>query len=204
MSEKNNINNNQIPNKNEENYLLKIIETRLNRRNSSKIFCICSFILSIIYFIFGVMFLYATYVTRYFIIDPDNFWSINMKRPGLLKLQRFSAAEGMFLICSSIFSIMDNIVIYLHIIKGGLKRRLQYANYIFFFIQIMSFIFDLNGFCSYQNIIILFPLLLAYSSLNLFFSIIYFIFIKRCINAENLFLLPIERMILHKKNFHMK
>ena len=202
MSEKN-VNSKQIQNQNEKDYLSNIIEIRLNRRKICQIFCLYFFILSIVYLIFGVLFFYATYVTRYFIIDPDKFWSINMKRPGLLKLQRFCAAEGMFLVCSSLFSIMDNIVIYLHIIKGGLKRRLKYANIIFFFLQIISFIFNLYGFCSYKSIIILFPLLFSYSSLILFLSILYFIFIKRSIKVENLFLLSIKRMTLNKKNMNI-
>ena len=89
---------------------------------------------------------------------------------------------------------MDNIIIFLHIIKGGLKRRLQYANYIFFFLQLCSFIFCLYGIYIYRNIIILFPLIFGYSIFTLIASIIYFFLINRCIARENLFLLSIERM----------
>ena len=122
----------EIPSPEQEDYLPKIIDIRLSRRKSVKYFSLYFFVLNIIFILFGILFFCATYVTRYFITDPDTFWSINMKKPYLLKLQRFTAALGMYLVCSSIFSIMDNIVIYIHVIKGGLKRRLQYANYIFF------------------------------------------------------------------------
>ena len=206
MSQINNINNNNIgiPNPEEEDYIEKILNLRLTSRKSVKKFSKYSFLLKIFYFIFGLIFLCATYVTRYFIIDPDKFWSICMERQYLLKLQRFCAATGMFLVCSSIFSIMDNIVIYFHIIKGGLRRRLQYANYILFFVQIISFIFCLYGICMYKNLIILFPLIFSYASFNLIASIIYFILIKKSLNGENLFLLSIEGMIKHKKNFEGK
>jgi hypothetical protein len=117
-----------------------------------------------------------------------------MERPYLLKLQRFCAGAGMYLLCTTIFSIMDNIIIYLHIIKGGLKRRLQYANYIFFFLQLCSFIFCLYGIYVYRNIIILFPFIFGYSIFTLIAAIIYFLLINRCIARENLFLLSIDRM----------
>ena len=202
MAQLNNNNNNiGIPNPEEEDYIEKILDLRLTRRKSVKIFSIHFFILNFFYFLFGIIFLFATYLTRYFIFDPDKFWSISMERPYLLKLQRFCAGTGMFLVCSSIFSIMDNTVIYLHIIKGGLRRRLLYANYIFFFVQIISFIYCLYAICVYKNLIIIFPLLFSYSSINLIASIMYFILLKRSLNVENLFLLSIERMINHQKNF---
>ena len=133
----------KTPNPEEDDYLPKILNLRLEKRKSLNYFSLYFFILNILYIIFGILFFYATYVTRYFISDPDKFWSINMERPHLLKLHRVTAAAGMFLFCSSIFSIMDNIVIVYHIIKGGLKRRLNYANYILFFLQVFSFIFCL-------------------------------------------------------------
>ena len=178
-----------------------MLDLRITRRKSVKLFAIHFFILNFFYCIFGIIFLFATYLTRYFIFDPDRFWSISMENPHLLKLQRFCAGTGMFLVCSSVFSIMDNTVIILHIIKGGLRRRLQYANYIFSFVQIISFIYCLYAICIYKNLIIIFPLLFSYSSVNLIASIIYFILIKRSLNVENLFLLSIERMINHQKNF---
>ena len=202
MSQNNNSNKKQIdiPSPEEEDYIPKILDLRLKRRKSAKYFSIYFFVIIAFYIIFGIIFFCTTYVTRYFIYDPDLFWAINMENPNLLKLQRFSASAGMFLVCSSIFAIMDNIVIYYHIIKGGLKRRLQYANYIFFFIQVFSFIFCLYGICAYRNLIVIFPIIFSYSSFALISSIIYFIIIKRSLNVENLFLLSIERMILHQKN----
>ena len=153
----------EIPNPEQDDYLPKIIDIRLSRRKSVKYFSLYFFVLNIIYILLGILFFCATNVTRYFITDPDTFWSINMEKPHLLKLQRFTAALGMYLICSSIFSIMDNIVIYYHVIKGGLKRRLQYAHYIFFFLQVFSFIFCLYGILSYKKLIILFPIIFLYS-----------------------------------------
>ena len=191
----------ELPNPEEEDYIPKIIDIRLTRRKSVKYFSLYFFILNIIYIIFGILFFFATYVTRYFISDPDLFWSINMEKPYLLKLQRFTAGAGMYLICSSIFSIMDNIVIYFHVKKGGLKRRIQYANFIFLFLQVFSFIFCLYGILSYRIIIIIFPIIFIYSFFNLIAGIIYFMLIKRSLNVENLFLLSIERLALYQKNF---
>jgi len=183
-----------IPNPDEEDYIPRILSLRIIFRKNVKYFSIYFFILCILYFIFGICFFHATYLTRYYIFNPDEFWSYNMERPYLLKLQRFCAGAGMYLICTTIFSIMDNIIIYLHTIKGGLRRRLQYANYIFFFLQLCSFIFCLYGIYFYRNIIILFPFIFGYSIFTLIAAIIYFLLIRRCLSRENLFLLSIERM----------
>ena len=183
-----------IPNPDEEDYIPRILSLRIIFRKNVKYFSIYFFILCILYFIFGICFFHATYLTRYYIFNPDEFWSYNMERPYLLKLQRFCAGAGMYLICTTIFSIMDNIIIYLHTIKGGLRRRLQYANYIFFFLQLCSFIFCLYGIYFYRNIIILFLFIFGYSIFTLIAAIIYFLLIRRCLSRENLFLLSIERM----------
>ena len=183
-----------IPNPDEEDYIPRILSLRIIFRKNVKYFSIYFFILCILYFIFGICFFHATYLTRYYIFNPDEFLSYNMERPYLLKLQRFCAGAGMYLICTTIFSIMDNIIIYLHTIKGGLRRRLQYANYIFFFLQLCSFIFCLYGIYFYRNIIILFPFIFGYSIFTLIAAIIYFLLIRRCLSRENLFLLSIERM----------
>lgn len=124
-----------------------------------------------------------------------------METPSLLKIQRFCAGAGIYLVGSSIFSIMDNIVIFLHVIKGGLKRRLRYANYIFFFLQLFSFIFSLYGICIYRNILFIFPLMFGYSFFTLIAAIIYFMLIRRNLSQENLFLLSMERMIIHRKKY---
>ena len=183
-----------IPNPDEEDYIPRILSLRIIFRKNVKYFSIYFFILCILYFIFGICFFHATYLTRYYIFNPDEFWSYNMERPYLLKLQRFCAGAGMYLICTTIFSIMDNIIIYLHTIKGGLRRRLQYANYIFFFLQLCSFIFCLYLIYFYRNIIIFFSFIFGYSIFTLIAAIIYFLLIRRCLSRENLFLLSIERM----------
>lgn len=204
MSKNNNIidyKNMQIPNPDDEDYFPKLLNIRINFRKSVQYFSIYIFFLFIFYFIFGTYFFDATYMTRNFIFDPDKFWLHNMKKPFLLKLQKFCAAAGMYLICATSFSIMDNIVIYLLIINGGLKRKLQYANYIFFFLQIFSFIFCLYGIIVYKNILILFPLIFAFSLFSLIAAIIYFIIIRRSLSCENLFLLSIERMINQKNKY---
>lgn len=202
-----NINNNEdydqldIPNPEDEDYIPRMLSLRLILRKSVKYFSIYFFLLQTFYFIFSICFFHATYMTRNYIFDPDEFWAYNMERPHLLKLQRFCAGAGMYLICTTIFSIMDNLIIYLHIIKGGLKRRLQYANYIFFFLQLCSFIFCLYGIYAYRKIIILFPFIFGYSTFTLIAAIIYFLLIKRCLVRENLFLLSNERMIKFLKEY---
>ena len=190
-----------IPNPEEEDYIPRILSLRIILRKSVKYFSIYFFILDALYFIFSICFFHATYFTRTYIFNPDKFWSYNMERPYLLKLQRFCAGAGMYLICATFFSIMDNLIIYFHIIKGGLKRRLQYANYIFFFLQLCSSIVCLYGIYIYRNIIILFPLLFGYSIFTLNAAIIYFLLMKRSLVRENLFLLSIERMANFLKEY---
>ena len=89
---------------------------------------------------------------------------------------------------------MDNIVIYILIKKGGLKRRLQYDIYILLFLEIINIFFSLYAIWNFRNILILFPFYFMQSFISLAITIIYFILIKKCCNSENLFLLGIDRL----------
>ena len=171
--------NKQLSNekKEDENYFAKIVKIRLYHRKRVKKFSIFIFISQSIYFIFGVMFFVSAYITRFFIYDPDEFWNQMIKRPFLLKLQKFCAGGGIYLCLFSIFSIMDNIVIYILLKKGGLKRRLQYDIYILLILKV-----------------ILFSLYFIHSTFALALTIIYFILIKKSCKSENLFFLSIERL----------
>ena len=135
MLQNNNIDtkeNKQITNQVEEkeNYFEKIVNIRLYHRKKVKKFSILIFVSNSIYFILGMLLFFAAYITRFFIYDPDEFWKQIMNKPSLLILQKFSASSGIYICCFSLFSIMDNIVIYILLNKGGLKRRLYYGIYI--------------------------------------------------------------------------
>ena len=92
-------------------YLPKNLYLRLTRRYSSKYFVIYYFFIIFIKIILGVLFLNAVYVTRNYLIDPDKFWEKTLKKDKYLSLQSYCAFTGIFLICSSIFSIMNNALI---------------------------------------------------------------------------------------------
>ena len=188
--------NKQLSNKKkeDENYFAKIVKIRLYHRKRVKKFSIFIFISQSIYFIFGVMFFVSAYITRFFIYDPDEFWNQMIKRPFLLKLQKFCAGGGIYLCLFSIFSIMDNIVIYILLKKGGLKRRLQYDIYILLILEVINICFSLYSICAFRNILILFSLYFIHSTFALALTIIYFILIKKSCKSENLFFLSIERL----------
>ena len=178
----------------DENYFAKIVQIRLYHRKRVKKFSILIFISQSIYFIFGVMFFVAAYITRFFIYDPDEFWNQIMNRPFLLKLQKFCAGGGLYLCLFSLFSIMDNIVIYILLNKGGLKRRLQYDIYILLILEIINICCSLYSICCFRNILILFSLYFIHSIFALVMTIIYFILIRKSWKSENLFFLSIERL----------
>jgi hypothetical protein len=200
MLQNNNIDtkeNKQITNQVEEkeNYFEKIVNIRLYHRKKVKKFSILIFVSNSIYFILGMLLFFAAYITRFFIYDPDEFWKQIMNKPSLLILQKFSAGSGIYICCFSLFSIMDNIVIYILLNKGGLKRRLYYGIYILLIMEIINIILNLYSICCFKNILILFPIIFIYSFFSLGITLIYFILIKKSCNSENLFLLSIERLI---------
>ena len=180
--------------KERENFFLKIVDNRLYHRKKVIKFSLLIFILNSINFIFGVILFIAAYITRYFIFDPDKFWAQIIKRPSLLILQKFCAGSGIYIGFFSIFVIMDNIVIYILLNKGGLKIRLQYGIYILLILEIINFCYSLYSVCFFKSILILFPIFFVYSFFVLGISIFYFLLIRKSCLSENLFLLSIERL----------
>ena len=179
-------------------YVPKNLYLRLSRRKSAKYFIGYYFAVLIIMAIIGVLFLNSVYMTRNYIFNGDKFWEKIQKDSSLLRVQSFSAFTGVFLCCIAAFSTMNNILVVGHINAGGLKRRLQYANYVFLFFQIVLFIYSTAMLIMFTNLISLYIVLFVFSFYNLLNSIIYFLLIRRCLRRENLFMLSIRRMEAHK------
>ena len=169
-------------------YVPKNLYLRLSRRKSAKYFIGYYFAVLIIMAIIGVLFLNSVYMTRNYIFNGDKFWEKIQKDSSLLRVQSFSAFTGVFLCCIAAFSTMNNILVVGHINAGGLKRRLQYANYVFLFFQIVLFIYSTAMLIMFTNLISLYIVLFVFSFYNLLNSIIYFLLIRRCLRRENLLL----------------
>ena len=185
-------------------YMKKNLYLRLTRRYSAKYFVIYYFFIIVIKIILGILFLNSVYVTRNYIINPDKFWDKTLKNDGLLSLQSYCAFTGIYLICNSIFSIMNNSLITIHIYYGGLKRRLQYANIVFIIFQIVLFVYSFFTLIKFTNLISLFIFLFIFSVFNLLTSIIYFILVKRVLRRENLYMLSIRRMESHASEYYQE
>ena len=185
-------------------YVPKNLYLRLYRRKSAKYFIGYYFAVLIIMAIIGVLFLNSVYMTRNYIFNGDKFWEKIQKDSSLLRVQSFSAFTGVFLCCIAAFSTMNNILVVGHINAGGLKRRLQYANYVFLFFQIVLFIYSTAMLIMFTNLISLYIVLFVFSFYNLLNSIIYFLLIRRCLRRENLFMLSIRRMEAHKAEFYQE
>ena len=185
-------------------YVPKNLYLRLSRRKSAKYFIGYYFAVLIIMAIIGVLFLNSVYMTRNYIFNGDKFWEKIQKDSSLLRVQSFSAFTGVFLCCIAAFSTMNNILVVGHINAGGLKRRLQYANYVFLFFQIVLFIYSTAMLLMFTNLISLYIVLFVFSFYNLLNSIIYFLLIRRCLRRENLFMLSIRRMEAHKAEFYQE
>ena len=185
-------------------YLKKNLYLRLTRRYSAKIFVIYYFFIIVIKIILGILFLNAVYVTRNYIINPDKFWDKTFNNDSLLSLQSYCAFTGIYLICNSIFSIMNNILITIHIYYGGLKRRLQYANIVFIIFQIALFVYSIFTLVKFTNLISLFIILFIFSFFNILTSIIYFMLVKRVLRRENIYMLSIRRMESHALEYYQE
>lgn len=185
-------------------YVPKNLYLRLSRRKSAKYFIGYYFAVLIIMAIIGVLFLNSVYMTRNYIFNGDKFWEKIQKDSSLLRVQSFSAFTGVFLCCIAAFSTMNNILVIGHINAGGLKRRLQYANYVFLFFQIVLFIYSTAMLIMFTNLISLYIVLFVFSFYNLLNSIIYFLLIRRYLRRENLFMLSIRRMEAHKAEFYQE
>ena len=188
----------------EEQYVPKNLYLRLSRRNSAKCFIIYYFFILAIMIVFGALFLHSVYLTRNYIVNGDVFWEKTFKNPKMLRIQSFSAFTGVFLICVGVFSIMNNILVIGHIYAGGLKRRLQYASFVFLFFQIIVFLYSFVTIIMFTNLIVLYPIFFVFSFFNILNSFIYFLLVRRCVIRENLFMLSIRRMESHKEEFRQE
>lgn len=197
-------NKEDVPPLKEEQYVPKNLYLRLSRRQSAKCFIIYYFVIIAIMIIYGALFLHSVYLTRNYILSGDIFWERTFEHPRLLRIQSFSAFTGVLLICVGVFSIMNNILVIGHIYAGGLKRRLQYASYVFLFFQIVLFIYSFITLILFTFLIMLYPMLFMFCFFNLINSIIYFLLIRRCVIRENLFMLSIRRMESHKEEFRQE
>ena len=181
-----------------------ILYLRLSRRNSVKYFIIYYFVLLLGMTVFGILFLNSVYVTRHYIVNPDKFWKQVLEHNYLLSLQKYCAFTGIFLICLSVFLIMNNILVVVHVYYGGLQRRLQVANYIFIIFQSCLFVYSLIMLIMFKGLITLFPALFVFSILNFLSAIIYFLLLRRSYRRENPFMLSIDRMERHKNEYYQE
>ena len=181
-----------------------ILYLRLSRRNSVKYFIIYYFVLLLGMTVFGILFLNSVYVTRHYIVNPDKFWKQVLQHNYLLSLQKYCAFTGIFLICLSVFLIMNNILVVVHVYYGGLQRRLQVANYIFIIFQSCLFVYSLIMLIMFKGLITLFPALFVFSIFNFLSAIIYFLLLRRSYRRENPFMLSIDRMERHKNEYYQE
>ena len=181
-----------------------ILYLRLSRRNSVKYFIIYYFVLLLGMTVFGILFLNSVYVTRHYIVNPDKFWKQVLEHNYLLSLQKYCAFTGIFLICLSVFLIMNNILVVVHVYYGGLQRRLQVANYIFIIFQSCLFVYSLIMLIMFKGLITLFPALFVFSIFNFLSAIIYFLLLRRSYRRENPFMLSIDRMERHKNEYYQE
>ena len=181
-----------------------ILYLRLSRRNSVKYFIIYYFVLLLGMTVFGILFLNSVYVTRHYIVNPDKFWKQVLEHNYLLSLQKYCAFTGIFLICLSVFLIMNNILVVVHVYYGGLQRRLQVANYIFIIFQSCLFVYSFIMLIMFKGLITLFPALFVFSIFNFLSAIIYFLLLRRSYRRENPFMLSIDRMERHKNEYYQE
>ena len=187
---------------NKQNYIPHNLYLRLSRRQSAQCFIIYYFIIIIIMGFIGILFIRSAYLTRFYIIDGDKYWKKVSKGGMYLYIQFFNGFTGIFLICISVFSLMNNIVIILYICLGGLKIRLIYINYILLFLQVVLFIYSVSIIIIFGAVIYLYPILIVFTVFNLINSIILFVLVNRCIKAENSYLLSIKKMNIYKEEYY--
>lgn len=109
-----------------------LLRKRLQSRTSSRLFWIISMAFNICLIILCGLHFDCYYYTRKYITDGDYFWEFNIDHDLKNKAIPLSAIlTGMICILTFFFNLMNQIVIGLYIIFGGVRDRITFASKLF-------------------------------------------------------------------------
>ena len=180
-------------------YLPKLLTSRLQRRENVKKFSIVFFLYNIILLILGIFYIDASFSTRKYIGNGDEFWNFvfeNKMRPKELSLL-FSFA-GIFEILSTSFNIMNGLVILKHIFIGGLKIRLSFSIYTTTIFQVFNFGFSFFVIVRYGLVVNLNILLFILNFFHLLIAVAFFYYTRKIIRKEEDYMFPLKTLLQHK------
>jgi hypothetical protein len=185
-------------------FLPKLLFLRLTRREKAGMVGLFYMVFNFSFIVIGALFLDATWNTRSYIINGDEFWDYysvyNLQDK---EIPNNAAFSGMFTLLVGFLNFMNVLVMTLHIYFGGLKIRIQFGNFFHLFFQILLFIYAIIPVGKYKSIIILYPLLLGFAGVNMCLSLFYFLSVRRIVKRETDYMLPLN-LLNHHKNEYME
>jgi hypothetical protein len=183
-------------------YIPKLLFLRMTRRAGLKNFSFVVLAFHFAFLILGFIFIDGIWNTRKYISNGNDYWDyFKIQSLSDKEVQYYCTFSGILCLLSSAFNIMNMIVIIVHTFNGGLRARLKFCQWIHFLMQLIIFIYSFIPLIRLQGIISLFPALFAVSVVNEIFAIVLFMLIRRVVRKELDFMLSIELMDVHEKEF---
>jgi ammonia channel protein AmtB len=161
------------------------------------------FFLSFGFIAIGVLFFESnSNVYRYTAMSITEFWNFyqtnGIKTKEVPLMATFS---GIFLICIAVFNIMNFCVMLKHLMRGGLKTRLSFFNYIVLILHIALLGYSLIPFLKHGGMLFLNWALLILGGLSVINASFLFYLIIRLTKIESTYLLSITMIKKHKQEF---
>jgi hypothetical protein len=181
----------------------KSLLSRMYYRQMS-IIAVSSFMfLSLMFAGIGVLFIISiSNIHHYSAMHITDFWNFYNENDIKAKEVPLTATfSGIFLIGVAVFNLMNFIVILKHLVRGGLKMRLSFFNYIVLILHIVLLGYSLIPFVKHMGMLWLNWAILILGGLGVINAIFLFYLLNRLIRIENPYLLPISMIKKHRQEF---
>jgi hypothetical protein len=186
-----------------EKFLPKLLMTRLHFRELTTVILAFYSLFSILYLTLGVVYIDSAFDSyKYSAYRIPEFWAKynegNIKNKEIQLLASFS---GIFSICLAVFSFMCCAVMLKHILKGGLKMRLEAVNFVNIIVQSIMFGYSILPIARHPGFNLLNYILFPISAINIAATILLFVYIKRIVNSESEYLLSLGILYQHRREY---
>lgn len=164
----------------------------------------CAFIfLSLIFAGVGVLFIISnSNIYHYTAMTITDFWNFHNENGIKAKeVPLMATFSGIFLIGVAVIDIMNFIVILKHLIRGGLKMRLSFFNYIVIIIHVILLGYSLIPFIKHGGMLWLNWAILILGGLGIINASFLFYLLHSLIKVETPYLLSIQMIKKHKNEF---
>jgi hypothetical protein len=181
----------------------KSLVNRLYYRQMGLAAIIPFIILSLVYIGIGILFFESSSnVFTYSAMSINQFWDYYQTNGIKSKEVPLTATfSGIFLICVAAFNIMNFCVMIKHLVRGGLKTRLSFMNYIVLILHIVLLGYSLIPFLKHGGMLFLNWIILILGGLGVINACFLFYWILHLTRIENPYLIPMAMMKKHRQEF---